>query len=198
MFGREKNPVSQPVVAPVADEAAPSDGKGRPTPKRKVAEAANKRPLVPEDRKAAQKSARAVQREERDKQYRALQTGDEAAMPAKDKGPVRRYVRDYVDARFTLGEVFLPVAAVFLVVQISFASLNAVVAAIALFGLYFYVIAAIIDGWLLWRRLKKRLVAKFGEAKVVRGTAMYAVMRSFQLRPSRLPKPQVKRRQYPQ
>ncbi|KMM47087.1 membrane protein [Cellulomonas sp. A375-1] len=170
--------------------------KGRPTPKRKEAEAANKRPLVPADRQSATKAARQAQREQRDREYKAMQTGDESAMPVRDRGPLRRYVRDYVDARFNLGEFFLPIAAVCLVVQLSFAQINAAVSIIALFGLYLYVVAAIIDGAVLWFRLKRRIVAKFGA--VPRGTLMYAVMRAFQLRRSRLPKPQVKRRAYPE
>lgn len=180
--------------APPVDQAA--TGKGRPTPRRKEAEAANRRPLVPADRKTAAKAARQAQREQRDAEYRAMQSGDERAMPARDRGPVRRFVRDHVDARFNLGEYFLPVAAVFLVLQLSFTQINPQIAVLALLVLYVYVIAAVVDGAILWWRLKRRLVVKFGA--VPRGTLMYAVMRAFQLRRARLPKPQVKRRQYPE
>ena len=172
------------------------EGKGRPTPRRKEAEAANRRPLVPSDRQSAAKAAKAAQREQRDREYKALQAGDEKAMPPRDRGPVRRFVRDYVDARVNLGELFLPIAAVCLVVQLSFAQINAYVSLIALVVLYVYVIAAIIDAVILWFRLKRRVLAKFGQ--IPRGTLMYAVMRAFQLRRSRLPKPQVKRRAYPE
>jgi hypothetical protein len=64
-------------------------------------------------------------------------------------------------------------------------------------GVYALLLVAIVDGFLMWRRLKKRLVAKFGAGQTVRGLAMYAAMRSFQLRRSRMPRPQVKRGQYP-
>ncbi|MBU5894410.1 DUF3043 domain-containing protein, partial [Vibrio cholerae O1] len=53
----------------------------------------------------------------------------------------------------------------------------------------------ILDGFVLNYILKGRLRAKFGT--VERGIPFYAVMRSVQLRPLRMPKPQVKRRQYP-
>jgi hypothetical protein len=198
VFGRSKEPVNE---IPGLVESAPTPdlpgGKGRPTPKRKEAQAANKRPLVPQDRKAASKAARAAQREQRDREYKAMQTGDERFMPAKDRGPVRRYVRDWVDARWSLGELFLPVAAVALVAQFALAQTAPVFAFYVIVALYVYVLAAIVDGWLLWRGLKKRLIAKFGEKAVVRGTAMYGVLRAFQIRPSRMPKPQVKHGQKP-
>ena len=172
------------------------DRKGRPTPKRKQAEAANRRPLVPANRQDARKAAKQADRAQRDKEYRALQTGDEKNMPYRDRGPVRRYVRDYVDARFNLGEFFLPLAAVCLVLQLAFARINAWISVGALFLLYFYVIAAIIDGVVLWRKLRRRITVKWGE--VPRGTLMYAITRAFQLRRSRLPRPQIKRRAYPE
>ena len=198
MFGRKQDP--PPIVdAPVVDEPphpAPS-GKGRPTPTRKEAEARNKRPLVPTDRRAAAKDARAKARVQRDLEYQAMRNGDERHMPARDRGPVRRFVRDVVDARWNLGELFLPLAAAFLVLQFVTARSAPVVAFASLVVLYVFIIAAVIDAWLMWRGLKKRLVAKFGEDKLPRGLTMYAVMRAFQVRPSRLPKPQVKHGQHP-
>ena len=198
MFGRQKDPVTTS-PAPEDETAAgivEDDRKGRPTPKRKQAEAANRRPLVPANRQDARKAAKQADRAQRDKEYRALQTGDEKNMPYRDRGPVRRYVRDYVDARFNLGEFFLPLAAVCLVLQLAFARINAWISVGALFLLYFYVIAAIIDGVVLWRKLRRRLTVKWGE--VPRGTLMYAITRAFQLRRSRLPRPQIKRRAYPE
>ena len=37
-----------------------------------------------------------------------MRTGDERYLPARDKGPVRRYVRDFVDARLCMAELLLP------------------------------------------------------------------------------------------
>lgn len=182
-------------TSPTGDESNPTDvtGKGRPTPKRKVAEAANKRPLVPTDRKSAGKANKSASREARNREYQAMQTGDERSMPPNHRGPVRRYIRDYVDGRWNLGEFFLPIAAVFLVLQISLANSAPDLAALAVIILYAYVIFAIVDGFIMWRGLRKRLRAKFGEDKLGRGLVMYSLMRSFQLRPTRLPKAQVKR-----
>jgi Flp pilus assembly protein TadB len=192
VFGRSNDP--QPVTPALTESAPPPTdaGKGRPTPKRKEAEAANKRPLVaPTTKKATREQAKA----QRDVEYRAMQTGDERNMPAKDRGPVRRFIRDSVDARWNLGEFFLPMAAVFLVAQ--FALAKTAIAVFAILALYVYIIAAAIDAWLMWRGLKKRIVAKFGADQIPRGVAMYAVLRAFQIRPARLPKPQVKHGQRP-
>ncbi|MGN8245339.1 DUF3043 domain-containing protein [Cellulomonas soli] len=202
MFGRDKDPqpVTPPPSAKPAEElrhAVDDPGKGRPTPKRKEAEAANRRPLVPEDRKAAAKVQRAKAREQRDREYQAMQTGDERYMPAKDRGPVRRYIRNHVDARRNLGELFLPVAFVFLLLQFFVARSSPVLAFAALVVLYVYITATIVDGWLLWRGLKKRLRAKFGDEANQRGLTMYAVTRAFQIRRARLPKPLVKHGEYP-
>ncbi len=202
MFGRSKDgSTGGTTQAPLTEEtpgiAEAPGGKGRPTPKRKVAEAANRRPLVPTDRKAAAKEARAAQRAERDRQYAAMQTGDERYLPAKDKGPVRRYIRDYVDARWSLGELFLPVAIVMLLANMLLTSWNPDVAFLGLALLYLFIIAMVVDVAIMWRRLRKRLVAKFGPDTIQRGMMMYSVTRVFQIRRARLPKPQVKHGEYP-
>jgi hypothetical protein len=176
-------------AAEIEQSGAPA-GKGRPTPKRSVSEAANKRPLVPNDRKAATKAAREKSREQRNLEYKAMQTGDERHLPPRDKGPVKRYVRDYVDARWNLGEFFLPVAFLFIILNLIF-SRNITISALVLMLLYAVVLLTIADAFLLWRGLKKRLLAKFHD--VPKGTMMYAVMRAFQIRRSRLPKPTSKK-----
>ncbi|WP_309134176.1 DUF3043 domain-containing protein [Cellulomonas sp.] len=199
MFGRKQDP---PLTTPApTPEQTPADevrtGKGRPTPTRKEAEARNRRPLVPEDRRAAARSAKQKVREQRELEYQAMRTGDERHMPLRDRGPVRRYVRDYVDARWNLGEFFLPTAAVFLVLQMVTATSAPTVAFASLVILYVFILAMIVDAWLMWRGLKRRLRAQFDASQIPTGMAMYAVLRAFQVRPSRLPKPQVKHGQRP-
>lgn len=193
MFGRSSKTLQEQQSETVLRE--PRDGaKNRPTPKRRDQEAANKRPLVVTDRKAAREVERTNRRQAQLKQREAMVTGDDANLPARDKGPVKRYVRDYVDARWNLGEFMLPVMLV--VLALSFIRSPLVFAFVSM-GVYALLLVAIVDGFLMWRRLKKRLLAKFGADQTVRGLAMYAAMRSFQLRRSRMPRPQVKRGQYP-
>ena len=93
------------------------DGKGRPTPKRKDAEAANKRPLVPhrpqgrgEDRAGRQPQGAARPRVPGDADRRRALHAAQGPRAGQ-----RRYMRDDVDARWNLGEFFLPVAVVLIV-----------------------------------------------------------------------------------
>ncbi len=172
-------------------------GKGRPTPTRAQAEAARRRPLVPEDRRAAAKAARVKERSQRDVEYQAMRTGDESKLPFRDRGPVKRYMRDFVDARWNVGEYFLFAAFLFLILTF-FGRKAPELALASVLAMYLVVLIAIVDGFILWRQLKKRLKAKFSaDALNTRGLAMYAVMRAFQIRRARLPKPQVKHGQYP-
>ena len=190
MIGRNKNADPAPVQqAPVGE---PGAGKGRPTPKRKVAEAANKRPLVVDDRRQAAKDARAKDRARRDVEYKAMLAGDERHMPARDAGPVKRFVRDSVDARLNLGSYFLPLAVVFLLFAFVGQSLSVPAFFVVTALLYAYVLAVVVDSVILWFRLKKALTAKFGPAST-RGNLMYGVLRATQLPRTRLPRPMVKR-----
>ena len=59
------------------------------------------------------------------------------------------------------------------------------------------VFVTIFDAWFMWRKLKPKLIEKFGADKINKSLRWYAVMRVFQLRRARLPKPQVKHGQYP-
>ncbi|NBV95296.1 MAG: DUF3043 domain-containing protein, partial [Actinobacteria bacterium] len=82
--------------------------KDRPTPKRKDAQAArNISALSPGASKADKKRLREINKSRRLAARAAYMRGDENALPARDKGPARRFVRNYVDARRSIGEYFL-------------------------------------------------------------------------------------------
>lgn len=171
-----------------------SGGKGRPTPTRKEREAANLRPLVGSDRRAAAKESRAKMAEAREKARIGMAAGEEKFLPARDKGPQRRFIRDYVDARFSVGEILIPV--MFLVIILTFIN-NALAQLIGIVGLWLFFLVAVVDGVILGFIVNRKLAAKFGADKVQNGNRWYAAMRGMQLRPMRLPKPQVKRGQFP-
>jgi hypothetical protein len=169
--------------------------KNRPTPRRKDQEAARRQPLVVADRKQAKKLDRAKRNEQLTKTRQAMLTGDDAGLPARDKGPVRRYMRDFIDARRNLAEFMLPIMLV--VLALSFLRTSTILFFVTILT-YSILLVAVVDTFLMWRKLRKRLVEKFGaEAAGAKGNGMYAAMRAFQLRRSRMPRALVKRGEYP-
>ncbi|TNC19462.1 DUF3043 domain-containing protein [Georgenia sp. 311] len=189
MIGRSKKQTPPPAPAP---EEQPAVGKGRPTPKRKEAQARNQRPLVPTDRKLAKQEARRRRNELYAKQQEAMRTGDDRYLPARDKGPVRRWVRDYVDAHFSPSEYFLPLAMASIVL-LFFATRFPDVAIIGMAVMYiaFGIALAFAIGYSVI--IKRKLKARFGEDQIPRFTGIYAFSRLFQPRFLRAPKPQVRR-----
>jgi hypothetical protein len=169
-------------------------GKGRPTPTRRVQEQARKRPLVSTDRAEARRQSRSAMASEREKQRIGMANGVEKYMPARDRGVQRRYVRDYIDARTSVGEFLIPLMVIVLILTV-FPQPEVQIAAFALLWLFF--IGAVIDCVIVGFIIRRKLAAKYGDDKVEAGLRWYAAMRALQLRLMRLPKPQVKRRQYP-
>ncbi|WP_324783805.1 DUF3043 domain-containing protein [Streptomyces sp. H51] len=191
----EKAPVAD--KAPVTGSNQPRDPqapKGRPTPKR--SEAQSQRRSVA-NTSMTRKDAARRQREERraalERQRQALAGGDERYLPARDKGPVRKFARDWVDSRFNVAEFFLPMAVVILVLSmVPVGSLQSIALLLWLVVVVMIVLDSILSGF----RLKKRLAERFPD-QGRRGAVAYALMRSLQMRRLRLPKPQVKRGERP-
>lgn len=175
-----------------APETTAQTGKGHATPSRKEREAANVRPLVPSDRKEAAKLNRQRANEERNKARIGLAAGDERYLPIRDRGPQKRFARDYVDARYNVGELMVPF--MLLVIILTFIP-DAAIAESSFLVLWTFFFIAVADALLFTRKMGKQIQAKFGT--VDKGVRWYAAMRSLQMRPMRLPKPQVARRQFP-
>lgn len=184
-----KTPSPQPVENDdVAEEVVPT--KGHATPTRKEQEAARKRPLVPTDRRLAAKQSRSQVQAAREKARIGMANGDPKYLPARDKGPQKKYVRDYVDARWSLGEILLPLL-VLVIVSYFFEA----IAPYVLIGVWGAIIVVVTEGIIVGILLRRKLAAKFGT--VERGVRWYAFMRMIQMRVLRLPKPQVKRGSFP-
>lgn len=92
---------------PHANETPKPTGKGHATPSRREQEALRKRPLVL-DRKADAARIREERRAQLDREHKAMMTGDERNMPSMHAGAPRRFARDFIDARTTIGEFLLP------------------------------------------------------------------------------------------
>lgn len=178
----------------IATAEAIAAGKGRPTPTRKEREAARKRPLVPNDRKQAAKEHREKMNASRERARIGMANGEEKYLPQRDRGVQKKWVRDYVDARISIGEFLIPV--MFLVIILTFIP-SVEAQTISILGLWAFFLVAVLDSTLLGFIVRRKLAKKFGADKVEK-VRWYAAMRSLQLRILRLPKPQVKRGQFPE
>lgn len=187
-FLSRSTPEAPAEPAPTAE--TPASGKGRPTPTRKEAEAQRKQTLkVPADPKAAKKAAKARAAQEREITRAALMSGDERHLPPRDQGPVRAFVRDFVDGRFATAELFLPLALTVLVVGfLPIANIQAYVSAAWMFLTLFL----LVDTSLLMARLNVQLKAQWPDRAERKGAIFYGLMRVLQMRRLRLPPPRLR------
>ena len=208
VFGRKKEKAEAEAVQPqvVEEPQAPvnpkfTPKKGRPTPSRKEQQAARRQPLVVNDRKEAKAREREAMAKARERQNDALMGGDQRYLPAVDRGSQRRYIRDYVDARRNVGDVMLFVMLAFFIFTLFipgfFGSAEAAegfqrITSYVLWGLMLLWIG---DSWIMWRGLKKKVIAKFGEMEPRSG--MYTYNRVMMIRRMRRPVPMVKYGEYP-
>jgi hypothetical protein len=119
-----------------------------------------------------------------------LKAGDERSLPARDRGPVRRYARDLVDSRRSVGEIFLPLALISLFLNFTnndqFKFLGGTLWLLLL-------VLIIADSVWLSRKLTKGLRRLHPDERA-KGVIPYALMRSMQIRRFRLPPPRMKAR----
>lgn len=193
---------ADPTIA--GKSSAYTEGKGRPTPRRRDAQKKRPGPVSPppttraEARarkkqlkstltKAERKQAGADRRVQRLEQRERMMSGDEKYLMPRDKGEVRRYVRNIVDSRRNFAGLFMPFAIflIFIMFVPSIANLSTLVMLV-------FVIFLAIDGLILGRLVNKRVAERFPDA-TDRGFRLgwYALTRAMQLRVMRAPKPQV-------
>lgn len=175
VFGRKK---------PTVVDVAPSKegGKGHATPTRKQAEAAAKA------RAKAPKTRGEKMRADRLKAQAAIRSGDERFLAERDRGPVRKFLRDFIDSKVNMGEVLLPIlilsVALFYVGNRSLAN----------FGMLLTLTVALVTFVNLWGlrfAVRRELKRRFPDVSP-KGHVYYALMRSTNMRFMRYPKPQVK------
>ncbi len=193
MFGRGARSSTTTETPLVVEEHG--QGKGRPTPKRSAAQAANRQPLVPGDRKAAGRKARDERRANQAKVVQAYETEDQRYLPLRDRGEVRRYVRDLVDRRRNVGQYFLPVAFGVLFLAVVPNSTAVLVSAV---GMYTMLGILVLDCILLSRTVKGAVAERFGaDAAEEKGLRWYAISRATQMRRMRRPTAKVKHGEAP-
>ena len=182
----------------------PTAPKGRPTPRRSLG---RKGPVAPAPMTAAEARARRKslagpklsrgERKEQSTERRAemadrrerMMAGDERYLLARDKGPVRRYVRDVVDSRRNVLGLFMPSALGLLFIMFAVPQLQLFIspAMLVLMALM------MLDGVILGRKVARRVDEKFPDNTESRWKlGLYAASRASQMRRMRTPRPQVK------
>ena len=183
MFRRTK---SEPESTETLGKAG---GKGRPTPSRKEAEAAARaRARTPRTRKEQMAAQRAARGETSARMREAMKTGDDRYLPSRDRGPVRRFIRDFVDSRFSFIELMVPILVISMILGYS-GNMTMVRAGNTM--LFATIMLIIIDAVFLRLRLRRELKRRFPD-EPTKGTTLYAVMRSMQMKFMRMPKAQVR------
>jgi hypothetical protein len=173
----------------LTDQLVKASGKGRPTPKRNEAQGrrTGPPPPPPTTRKEAYRRMRAQQATRRAEMRQGAARGDDSYLPARDRGPVRKLVRDIVDSRRNVGSFFLAIAGVALIGTIA---PSLAVRSYATFLLFGFFLLLIVDSFLLGRRIRKIVGQRHPDART-RGLVMYGISRSTMIRRWRFPKPDV-------
>ncbi|WP_405498241.1 DUF3043 domain-containing protein [Nocardia sp. NBC_00511] len=188
--------------AVVADKAV-TLGKGRPTPSRREAEARKRGPVAPapktaKEARARRKALRGTKEERKgtsserreaaqDRRARML-AGEEQYLLPRDKGPVKGYVRDIVDARRNLLGLFMPLALVLILSMILSPALQAIVTLAMLVMMLFMIIEGVVLGRIVNRRVHERYPDATDSSMSL---GWYAFVRASQVRRMRAPKPRV-------
>jgi Flp pilus assembly protein TadB len=180
LFRRNADPAPAPEPNP-ATPASTGAKKDRPTPSRKEAEAARRERVHKtlsnrESRQVASRQARAE---------RMRRLGD------RERSPEKALMRDYIDARLNLGEFLLPAVVVILAITV-LGSYFPQLAVITTLAMYLFILAVIVDGFLMWRGFKRVLAERLPNAPI-KGLVMYGMTRSTQIRRFRMPPPRIKR-----
>ena len=169
--------------------SAAQAAKGRPTPKRSVAERNRRQPITGSRPQAAPRTPedKAKARTDRARKYEAMKQGESWALNPRDRGPVRALARDYIDSKRRISEFYMYIlvlllAAVFLHNKTEQEYISPLVLVL--------VVIILIDAQLIRRGLVK-LVAQRLPGESTRGLTMYSVMRALQIRRFRMPAPRV-------
>lgn len=139
-----------------------------------------------EDRKKASAERRAASADRRER----MLAGEDKYLLPRDKGPVRAYVRDLVDARRNLVGLFMPMALLLIFALF----LNPAVQAYVTLAMFVMMLFMVIEGVFIGRLVNNRVRARFpdtpdGGFKL----GWYAFVRASQIRKMRAPKPRVER-----
>lgn len=181
--------------APETVLPAKQAGKGRPTPKRSEVERARRQPYSapPADKKAAASQQRERRRADQQKRMQAMRRGEEWALAAKDRGPVKALARDYIDSRRVVVSeyiLFLVFALILLVFMLGAAKNSGVVLYIEVGIVALIAVESSIHAIAIRRLARQRF-----PGENTRGLTWYVAKRAIRLRSSRVPPTRVARGQ---
>ena len=165
--------------------------KGRPTPKRSVAEAKRRQPIAGSSHAPAgprTKEDKAKARTNRVGRYEAMRRGEAWALNPRDRGPAKALARDFVDSKRRVSEYYMYILVVLLAaVFVRSAAAQAIISPVVLL----LILVIVVDATLI-RRSLGRLMAERLPGESTRGLTMYAVLRALQIRRFRVPTPRVR------
>jgi hypothetical protein len=172
-------------------------GKGRPTPKRRDAEARKRGPLPPPPttQREAYKRSKATGASKADRRSSAaerralMMSGDDRYVLPRDRGPARALARDVVDSRRNLSGLFMPLA---LVVVLSYFAAPQIQSSVSL-GMFAMIAVMVVEGVFLARLVNTRVHERYPDEPAGLGKlGWYAFVRASQLRRLRAPRPRVR------
>jgi hypothetical protein len=188
----QDSPGAQSPGDPAETKSRPAaeSAKGRPTPKRSVAEASRRQPITGSRGPATPrtKEDKDKARANRSTKYQAMRRGEAWALNSRDRGPARALARDFVDSKRRISEYYMYVLVVLLAaVFVRSKGAQAIISPVVLV----LVLVIVVDA-LLIRRSLRRLLDERLPGETARGLTTYAVMRALQIRRFRVPSPRVK------
>jgi hypothetical protein len=188
----EEVPPAEDPADEVPVRAGFTQAKGRPTPKRSEAERRRRQPYTaPADRKEASRQARDKDRTDRARRSEAMKRGEDWALLPKDRGPVRKFARDYVDSRRGISQYYLFVVIAFFILAFIPSIKTTSAVEFIDYALVALLAVCIGESVLMTNRLTRLARERFpGES--TRGLKMYAAIRNWQLPRMRMPAPKVK------
>src|SRR6201999_2449388 len=134
-------------------EKNPVAPKGHATPTRKEQEAQRKRPLVGGKTPEARALSKDQQRSQRERARVGMANGEEKYLPLRDRGPQKRFIRDYVDSRWGIGELVIPVLGLVVILTLILPATQNI-GTIALYG---FIVLVVIDLIILNVTLRRAL-----------------------------------------
>jgi hypothetical protein len=114
--------------------------------------------------------------------------GDDRYLPKRDRGPVRKLARDYVDSRRTIASNFMFVLIAIMIISFT---RNPWAQLITFFAMPVMILVVLVEGFLVSRAVNRLAAERFPD-EPRSGAGMYAAMRSMQMRRLRMPTPAVK------